>query len=74
MHTQFVRSHVASGKEYVIGHDNQFIALHKERHVVPVSVNVTKISGIGEDMLFMGVVEVGAESSCTIAGDQHQAS
>jgi hypothetical protein len=48
MHTQFVRSHVMSGKENVIGHANEFVALHKDRHIVPVSLSVTKISGIGE--------------------------
>ncbi len=36
-----------------------FVALHKNRStVVPINLYVTKISGIGEDMLFMGYLEV----------------
>jgi hypothetical protein len=32
--------------------------MHKERYVLPVSLNVTKVSGIGEDTMFMGILEV----------------
>lgn len=28
------------------------------RYVLPVTISVTKVSGIGEDTMFMGVLEV----------------
>jgi hypothetical protein len=34
------------------------VAVHKERHVVPVRLNVSKLSGVGEDTLFIGIMEV----------------
>jgi hypothetical protein len=37
---------------------NSFVAMHKERYVLPVSITVTKVSGIGEDTMFMGILEV----------------
>jgi hypothetical protein len=42
----------------MLNKSNQFVALHKERHVIPVSLTVSKVSGIGEDTMFMGVLEV----------------
>lgn len=35
-----------------------FIALHKDRSVFPIKITVTLVSGIGEDSVFMGVIEV----------------
>ncbi|KAJ9519441.1 hypothetical protein QJQ45_023173, partial [Haematococcus lacustris] len=49
--------HFPLRKETLIGKHNEFVALHKERHVFGVTLHVTKISGIGEDMLFLGVVQ-----------------
>ncbi|GFH10268.1 PAS domain-containing protein, partial [Haematococcus lacustris] len=59
-HFPLRRPHAAwyeQGKETLIGKHNEFVALHKERHVFGVTLHVTKISGIGEDMLFLGVVQ-----------------
>ncbi|KAJ9519309.1 hypothetical protein QJQ45_023112 [Haematococcus lacustris] len=39
---------LVTGKETLIGKHNEFVALHKERHVFGVTLHVTKISGIGE--------------------------
>lgn len=37
---------------------SEFVALHKERHVFAVNLTVSKISGIGEDTMLMGVLQV----------------
>ncbi len=34
------------------------MALHKERYVFPLRLAVSKVSGAGDDSLFMGVAEV----------------
>lgn len=36
----------------------EFIAIHKDRFVFPVRLTVTHLSGVGEDSVFMGVIEV----------------
>lgn len=46
-----------AGKERVIDKHNEFIALHKERHVLAINLTVSKISGIGEDTMLMGIIE-----------------
>jgi hypothetical protein len=33
--------------------------LLQERYVLAVNLTVTKISGVGEDSVFMGIIEVG---------------
>jgi hypothetical protein len=57
-HNNYIRSYLSTGKAQLLNKSNQFVALHKERHVIPVSLNVSKVSGIGEDTMFMGVLEV----------------
>lgn len=32
---------------------SSFVALHKEKHVIPIVLTVQKVSGIGEDTMFM---------------------
>ena len=44
-----------------------FLALHKERYVFPIMLTVTKVSGIGEDSCFMGIIEVGRGSGSVCA-------
>jgi hypothetical protein len=43
----------------------EVVALHKERYVFPLRLVVTKVSGAGQDSLFMGVLRVsGGGASC----------
>jgi hypothetical protein len=58
-HNNYIRSYLSTGKAQVLNKVNKFVALHKERHIIPVSFTVSKVSGIGEDTMFMGVIEVG---------------
>ena len=37
---------------------NAFIAMHRDRTVVPITLRVSKVSGLNEDSVFMGVMEV----------------
>jgi hypothetical protein len=57
-HNNYIRSYLSTGKAQLLNKVNKFVALHKERHVIPVSLTVSKVSGIGEDTMFMGVIEV----------------
>ena len=36
----------------------EFIAIRRDRSVFPMRLAVTHISGVGEDSIFMGVIEV----------------
>lgn len=44
-----------------------FIALHRDKYAVPILLNVAKVSGIGEDTMFMGVMEVSHPVQCSKA-------
>jgi hypothetical protein len=35
----------------------EFVALHRDSYVVPIQVVISKVSGIGEDTVFMAVFE-----------------
>lgn len=43
----------------MIGQITDFVALHRDRYVFAVKLGVVKISGIGEDTVFLGIAEVG---------------
>jgi hypothetical protein len=57
-HNNYIRSYLTTGKAHMLNRTSNFVAMHKERYVLPVSLNVTKVSGIGEDTMFMGILEV----------------
>ncbi|KAL6764390.1 hypothetical protein V8C86DRAFT_1586354 [Haematococcus lacustris] len=55
-HDQFVRNYVTTGKAVILGDVIPFVALHRERYTLAVTLQVTQVSGISEDAMFMGVV------------------
>ncbi|KAL6757720.1 hypothetical protein V8C86DRAFT_1620236 [Haematococcus lacustris] len=54
-HNNYVRSYLQTGKAKILDSTRAFVAVHKDRFVLPISVFVTKVSGVGEDSVFMGV-------------------
>lgn len=40
-----------------MNHRTEFVALHKDKYVIPIMLTVSKVSGLGEDTMFMGVIE-----------------
>mmetsp|Transcript_29309 Transcript_29309/g.64857 ORF Transcript_29309/g.64857 Transcript_29309/m.64857 type:complete len:2212 (+) Transcript_29309:218-6853(+) len=56
-HDMYVRNYINTGKESILNKSTEFVALHRERYVFAVLLTVVKISGIGEDSMFMGTVE-----------------
>jgi hypothetical protein len=49
---------MAAGRTNIMGRTSDQVAVHKERYIVPLSLNVSKLSGVGEDTLFIGIMEV----------------
>ncbi|KAJ9530064.1 hypothetical protein QJQ45_023344, partial [Haematococcus lacustris] len=56
-HNNYVRTYLNTSKANIINRHSRFVAMHKERHVVDTTLLVTKVSGIGEDTMFMGLLE-----------------
>ncbi|KAG2445088.1 hypothetical protein HYH02_008955 [Chlamydomonas schloesseri] len=56
-HNAYVRNYIHSGKSNVLDKQNDFVVLTKSRSVVPVRLRVSKMSGMSEDSVFMGVLE-----------------
>jgi hypothetical protein len=46
-----------------MGRTTEQVAVHKERYLVPLQLNVSKLSGVGEDTLFIGILEVSPGSA-----------
>lgn len=44
----------------------QVVALHKDHYVFPISLLVTKVSGTGNDAIFMGVIKPSAEDTSSV--------
>jgi PAS domain S-box-containing protein len=62
-HTAYVRNYIATGRETVMNKTVQQVAMHKDHHLIPITLSVTRVSGIGEDTLFMEVIEVSAAAA-----------
>ncbi|KAG2445087.1 hypothetical protein HYH02_008954 [Chlamydomonas schloesseri] len=57
-HHVLVRNYIASGVSHgILDHTNEFVAISKSRQVVPVRLQVSKVSGLSEDSVFMGTLE-----------------
>jgi hypothetical protein len=53
-----------------MGRQTEQAAMHKERYLVPIRLNMIKLSGVGEDTMFIGIIEVGAWIRC-VSGPGH---
>ncbi|GIL56338.1 hypothetical protein Vafri_11716 [Volvox africanus] len=55
-HTGYIQRYTDTGEAHVLDTVCEVVALHKERYVFPISLCVTKLSGIGTDSIFLGVI------------------
>ena len=57
-----------AGKRTVLDRITEFIAIRRDRSVFPMRLAVSHLSGVGEDSVFMGVIEpVTTERGCAKA-------
>jgi hypothetical protein len=49
----------SSGNPHILDAMVEVVAVHKDRHILPVTLGVCKASGSGADAVFMSVVKVG---------------
>ncbi|GFR47567.1 hypothetical protein Agub_g9292 [Astrephomene gubernaculifera] len=56
-HTAYVRNYVQTGTSTMLDRSNEFIALTKNRTICPIRMVVTKVTGLSEDSVFMGLLE-----------------
>ncbi|KAJ9529670.1 hypothetical protein QJQ45_014402 [Haematococcus lacustris] len=56
-HNAYVRNYLETGKAKILDSSRNFVAVHKDRYVIPINVFVTKVSGMGEDSVFMGIFQ-----------------
>lgn len=57
-HNSYIRRHITTGREVVMNRVTELVGLHKDKYVFPFRLAVTKVSGAGDDSLFMGVTNV----------------
>ncbi|EFJ44861.1 hypothetical protein VOLCADRAFT_94889 [Volvox carteri f. nagariensis] len=55
-HNGYIKRHITTGRETVMNRVTDLVALHKDRYVFPFRLAVSKVSGAGDDSLFMGVI------------------
>mmetsp|Transcript_10121 Transcript_10121/g.26269 ORF Transcript_10121/g.26269 Transcript_10121/m.26269 type:complete len:2025 (-) Transcript_10121:314-6388(-) len=55
-HNGYLRNYVSTGKKRILDSVREVVALHKNRNVFPIQLAVTKVSGVGNDSVFMGVM------------------
>ncbi|GFR42352.1 hypothetical protein Agub_g3047, partial [Astrephomene gubernaculifera] len=55
-HAAYLQRYTASGQPHILDSMREVIALHKDHHVFPIALCVTKLSGTGADSIFLGVV------------------
>ncbi|GLC70645.1 hypothetical protein PLESTF_001017600 [Pleodorina starrii] len=56
-HTAYVRQYVHTGVSTMLGKNLEAMVVTKSRQVLAVRLHVTKISGLNEDSVFLGMIE-----------------
>lgn len=57
MHQGYLRAYITTGRTRMMGRTTYQLGQHKERHLVPVYATITRVSGLGEDTVIMGIIE-----------------
>ncbi|KAG2482499.1 hypothetical protein HYH03_018574 [Edaphochlamys debaryana] len=55
-HASYMQRYISTSEPHILDTVKEVVALHKDRYVFPVLLCVTKLSGIGTDSVFLGVV------------------
>eukprot|EP00775_Hariotina_reticulata_P003515 gene3515-3785_t len=55
-HNSWLQRHATTGKAHILNTMRQVVALHKDRSILPCSLTVARISGIGLDSIYMGIL------------------
>ncbi|GIL48858.1 hypothetical protein Vafri_5291 [Volvox africanus] len=55
-HSSYLSRYVQGGQPRILDTVRDVVALHKERYVMPLRLCVTKLSGIGTDAVFLGLL------------------
>ncbi|KAK9807619.1 hypothetical protein WJX72_004477 [[Myrmecia] bisecta] len=56
-HNAYVRNYMTTGTKRVLDITREVVALHKERHVFPIMLAVTKVQQANGETAFMGVIK-----------------
>ncbi|PNH03659.1 Tiny macrocysts protein B [Tetrabaena socialis] len=56
-HAIYVRKYIQTGVAWVLDRHQEVVVLTKTKQVLPVTLHVTKVSGLNEDSVFLGVIE-----------------
>ncbi|EFJ45817.1 hypothetical protein VOLCADRAFT_93925 [Volvox carteri f. nagariensis] len=55
-HTGYISRYVQGGEPHILDTVRDVVALHKDRYVFPLQLCVTKLSGVGTDAIFLGLL------------------
>ncbi|KAG2433266.1 hypothetical protein HXX76_008334 [Chlamydomonas incerta] len=55
-HNGYIAAYVSTGQSKVVETVREVVALHRRRHVFPIKLAVSKLSGQGADSQFLGVI------------------
>ncbi|KAG2449445.1 hypothetical protein HYH02_005592 [Chlamydomonas schloesseri] len=65
-HNGYLAAYIATGQAKVIDTGCEVVALHRRRHVFPIKLAVSKLSGQGADSQFLGVIQPVASTPNTV--------
>ncbi|KAG2486668.1 hypothetical protein HYH03_014723 [Edaphochlamys debaryana] len=55
-HPSYLQRYITTSEAHMLDTVKEVVALHKDRYVFPLQICVTKLSGVGSDSVFLGVV------------------
>ncbi|PNH12265.1 Tiny macrocysts protein B [Tetrabaena socialis] len=56
-HSAYVRNYIQTGVSWVLDRKQEVVVVTKNKQVLPVTLRVTKVSGLNEDSVFLGIIE-----------------
>jgi PAS domain S-box-containing protein len=62
-HPSYLQRYITTSDPHILDSVREVVALHKDKYVFPVELCVTKLSGVGSDCVFLGLIRPMAMST-----------
>jgi hypothetical protein len=57
-HASYLQRYMTTGEARILDTQREVLAVHKDHSVLPISIGIMKMSGTGNDSMFMAVIQL----------------
>ena len=57
-HASYLQRYATTGEAHILDTQREVLAVHKDHNVMPISIGIMKMSGTGNDSMFLAVIQL----------------